>query len=631
MSSPSNDGPEHTTPDQHGPEQSTPDQQVSQGDNSQLSPDQGTEEPDSDTPADNTADKPDSVPNDSSTPDAELNPDGQPKPDGQSDSAQDQAPGKDQVPNDLPADQKPDDKQSDDKDEPEAHKPDAEHGDGPSPDSTKPEPESPNTSKSNDGTPNNNQADNKAPDGDTSNDDKTQDSDAENKHKNSAGYTLTPPPGAGLRAYATIAHHLTQIGPNTSAVIEVDWNDGGTHRFNVVNHNGRTSWLDAQTGQEAELHPDNVAQIKYWPNDANPNEVPDGHSDEPSPDSTKPEPESPNTSKSNDGTPDNNQADNKAPDGDTSNDDKTQDSDAENKHKNSAGYTLTPPPGAGLRTYATIAHHLTQIGPNTSAVIEVDWNDGGTHRFNVVNHNGRTSWLDAQTGQEAELHPDNVAQIKYWPNDANPNEVPDGHSDEPSPDSTKPEPESPNTSKSNDGTPNNNQADNKAPDGDTSNDDKTQDGGADNKDKRSGGLTLTPSPSEGLLAYVTIANYLAQIGPGASAVVEVNWNDGGTHQFNAVVDHNGGTSWADAQTGQEAELHSGNVAQIRFWPHDANGNEVPYNPQSKSPDTTKSDDRTPDNNQADNNQADNKAPDGDTSNDDKTQDGGADNKDKRSG
>ncbi|MFE3771060.1 toxin glutamine deamidase domain-containing protein, partial [Streptomyces sp. NPDC059122] len=143
-------------------------------------------------------------------------------------------------------------------------------------------------------------------------------------------------------------------------------------------------------------------------------------------------------------------------------------------------------------------------------------------------------------------------------------------------------------------------ADNKAPDGDTSNDDKTQDGGADNKDKRSGGLTLTPSPSEGLLAYVTIANYLAQIGPGASAVVEVNWNDGGTHQFNAVVDHNGGTSWADAQTGQEAELHSGNVAQIRFWPHDANGNEVPYNPQSKSPDTTKSDNGTPDNNQADN-------------------------------
>ncbi|MFF0627508.1 toxin glutamine deamidase domain-containing protein [Streptomyces sp. NPDC004296] len=435
VSSPSNEGPEHTTPDQHGPEQGTPDQQVSQGDNSQLSPDQGTEEPDSGTPADNTADKPDSVPNDSSTPDAELNPDGQPKPDGQSDSAQDQAPGKDQVPNDLPADQKPensdqkpddkqsDGKQSDGKDEPEAHKPDAEHGNGPSPDSTKPESESPDPSKSDDSTPDNNQADNKqaddkAPDGNKPDGDKSEDggpddvksgadnkdddssaddSNADDKGSSDTGTDDRPSlddirdgipegPGGLLPPDAADQHALESAVPKND--------DGTPQRF--PDPFGDWSQLQNDGGPGVPGRSNNCADcsrsfLETWygnPQVSAPRTQdlnPDGSLDSWSPEA--------------------------------------------NANENMVDWTGAEHTwaGSGPDGHDLIAQDLLYLGPGSSAAVQVNWADGGGHAFNAVNHNGNIVWVDTQSGEVSyqPINTEGATDVFYIPLDANRNPVPE--------------------------------------------------------------------------------------------------------------------------------------------------------------------------------------------------------------
>ena len=81
-------------------------------------------------------------------------------------------------------------------------------------------------------------------------------------------YAGTSPDG-----HAAIAQDLLNAGPGSSAIVQVNWDGGGGHAFNAVNHDGRIVWVDTQSGEVSEqpINTDGATDVFYIPLDADRN------------------------------------------------------------------------------------------------------------------------------------------------------------------------------------------------------------------------------------------------------------------------------------------------------------------------------------------------------------------------
>ncbi|WP_067035194.1 toxin glutamine deamidase domain-containing protein [Streptomyces dysideae] len=82
-------------------------------------------------------------------------------------------------------------------------------------------------------------------------------------------------------------------------------------------------------------------------------------------------------------------------------------------------------PGNDPNTAQNIASVLQNAGPGSAAIVQVNWNGGGGHAFNVVNHNGKIVWIDTQSGQVSTepIHLDNAKDVFHIPLDADRNPI----------------------------------------------------------------------------------------------------------------------------------------------------------------------------------------------------------------
>ncbi|MCZ1011222.1 toxin glutamine deamidase domain-containing protein [Streptomyces lydicus] len=94
-------------------------------------------------------------------------------------------------------------------------------------------------------------------------------------NENIIGWTGAPHSYAGTSpdGHAVIARDLLQAGPGSSAIVQVNWDGGGGHAFNAVNHNGRIVWVDTQSGEVSEqpIHTKGATDVFYIPLDADRN------------------------------------------------------------------------------------------------------------------------------------------------------------------------------------------------------------------------------------------------------------------------------------------------------------------------------------------------------------------------
>lgn len=81
-------------------------------------------------------------------------------------------------------------------------------------------------------------------------------------------YAGTSPDG-----HDAIAKDLLKAGPGSSAIVQVNWADGGGHAFNAVNHDGRIVWVDTQSGEVSEkpINTKGATDVFYIPLDADRN------------------------------------------------------------------------------------------------------------------------------------------------------------------------------------------------------------------------------------------------------------------------------------------------------------------------------------------------------------------------
>ncbi|QTZ91823.1 hypothetical protein SU9_010315 [Streptomyces auratus AGR0001] len=69
--------------------------------------------------------------------------------------------------------------------------------------------------------------------------------------------------GNTAEGYARVAQDLHNAGPGAGAIIVVAWQDGSSHAFNAVNHNGKVVWVDAQSGQVSD-QPIHTQGVNVW-------------------------------------------------------------------------------------------------------------------------------------------------------------------------------------------------------------------------------------------------------------------------------------------------------------------------------------------------------------------------------
>ncbi|MFE3769246.1 toxin glutamine deamidase domain-containing protein [Streptomyces sp. NPDC059122] len=84
----------------------------------------------------------------------------------------------------------------------------------------------------------------------------------------SHSYAGTSPDG-----HHAIAQDLLNAGPGSSAIVQVNWADGGGHAFNAVNHDGKVVWVDTQSGEVSHqpINTDGATDVFYIPLDADRN------------------------------------------------------------------------------------------------------------------------------------------------------------------------------------------------------------------------------------------------------------------------------------------------------------------------------------------------------------------------
>ncbi|MFD0167202.1 toxin glutamine deamidase domain-containing protein [Streptomyces decoyicus] len=386
-----NKAPEQHGPEQHGPDQSapdprTPDPQHPRGDDTPSTPDHDTKTPEPDKPdADKPdADKPDA---DKPGPDSEHQGDTQPHDNKPEDHQSEEAKSEDNQPDDVTSDgdSKSDDPQADDSDSGDKDPSDTSPNTDTDTDSG-PEPESHSESESESDSDSDSKSDS-GPDPDPAPDSSSK-SDAEPDTQDARPSTqdirsgiqeapggLLPPDPADQQALVDAIPRNDDGTPQRFPDPFGDWaqlqNDGGTNvpgRSNNCADCSR-SFLDTWYGNPQVSAP------------RTPDLDADGNPDRWSPETAA--------------------------------------------NENIIDWTGAPHSYAGTSPdgHAAVAQDLLNAGPGSSAIVQVNWDGGGGHAFNAVNHDGRIVWVDTQSGEVSEqpINTDGATDVFYIPLDADRN------------------------------------------------------------------------------------------------------------------------------------------------------------------------------------------------------------------